>query len=157
MRRRPLLPVLACALAFLPACAFEQVAQVASSTSRDTPRSLDAPRGYRAVLAPATWALERVSRDGTAIWIRSAASDCYEFRHAEVSEVIGGLRIKVLDRVLIPEPGYGCLLPLYLEAGRHRIDLPRRLENDKIFGECVPGQETAEQRICAAMHEAADS
>jgi hypothetical protein len=122
----------------------------------DEEGSLDAPQGYRAELSPSIWALERVSKSGTVIWIRSAESGCYAFHHAEARDVVGGLRIEALDRVLIPvKPNYGCLLPLY--ATRHRVELPRPLGKDKIFGECIPGDATGEQRICATMHEAAEA
>lgn len=144
--------VIGCVLAFLPACSLEEVAGLASREKVEAPPPRE---GYRAVLRPATWALERVSRDGTVIWIWSAKSGCNEFHHAEVREVEGGLRVKALDRVFVPlSPRYRCLLPLF--AIRHRVELPRPLgPEDKIFGECPPGEATPEQRMCASMHEAA--
>ena len=150
MGRVALFPVLGLALALLPACALMQ------RSGLETPGrapSLQAPKGYRAKLGLATWALERVSADGTVIWIRSEESGCNSFHHAEFREVKGGLRVIALDRVLIPKRGYGCLLPLI--ARRHRVELPRPLGQDRIFGECVPGDETPEQRACALLHGAA--
>jgi hypothetical protein len=123
-----------------------------AAESPDPP--LEAPEGYRAVLQPATWALERVAPDGAAIWIRVAKSGCNDFHHAEVTEAEGEVRVTVFDRVLIPvqEP-YGCLL--YLRATHHRVALPRPLGADRVVGECAAGDATPEQRICALMHEAA--
>jgi hypothetical protein len=151
MRRTGQLLATACIFTLLPACALQQLAGFETSEEGG---SLDAPEGYRAELHPGVWALERVSRSGTVIWIRSAESGCYEFHHAEVREVAGGVRVETFDRVLIPvKPNYGCLLPLF--ATRHRVALPRPLGNDRIFGACAPGDATGDQRICAAMHRAA--
>ncbi len=150
MRRTALFLVTACVLALLPACGLKQLSGLQTREKAEEAPPLRAPEGYRAELRPATWALERVSRDGTVIWIRSAESGCHTFHHAKFREVKGGLRVTALDRVLDPKPGYGCRLPLY--ASRYRVELPRPLGNDKIFGECVPGDETVEQRICAQMH-----
>lgn len=135
----------------LPACAVEELSGRRGAAGA---APLEAPEGYRAELHPGIWALERVSRDGTEVWISDAESGCNDFHHTRVSEVEGGLRIVVLDRVLVPvKKKYGCLL--YLRPARHRIALPRPLGGDEILGECVPGDSTGEQRICALMHEAA--
>lgn len=167
MRRTALVLVIAGVLTLLPACSLQSLWGSSDSEVAEPPTAkppavehpakpppLQAPEGFRAVLRPATWALERVSHDGTVIWIRSAESGCYTFHHAVVKEVEGGLRVRPLDRVLIPKPGYGCILPLY--ARRYRVELPRPLGKGEIFGECVPGDATGEQRICARMHEAAN-
>jgi len=138
----------------LPACSLQQLSgSKAQKKAVQAPR-LPAPKGYRAELHPGMWTLERVSQERTVIWIRSAESGCNSFDHAKVIEVKGELRVKAVDRVLIPKPGYGCLLPL--NARRHRVQLPRPLADGKIFGECVPGDETPEKRICALLFTAAD-
>jgi hypothetical protein len=114
-----------------------------------------APKGFRVDYVPGgEWALERVSRDGTAIWIRFAESGCVSFDHAEVRETAKGVRVVPVARVLMPiRKHYGCLL--YLRAGRYRIDLPRSLGGREVLGECLPGEATPRQRVCASMHQAA--
>ena len=153
MRQTALFLVSSCFLAVLPACSLHQFSgSTARGKAADAPR-LPAPEGYRAVLRPGTWALERISQERTVIWIRSAESGCNSFDHAQVSAVKGGLRVKAIDRVLIPKRGYGCLLPL--NARQHRVQLPRLLGEGKIFGECAPGDDTPEKRICALLFTAA--
>lgn len=150
MRRIRLLGLAACACAFFPGCTLEQVSRLSEET--EARPALPAPKGYRAELARTLWALERVSRDRTVIWVRSAETRSCDFlHHAVVREVEGGFRVKVLNRGLIPtSPRYGCLLPLYV--ARSRVDLPRPLrEGEEIFGECRPGDATPKQRTCALM------
>jgi hypothetical protein len=143
-----LLPFIACAFALLPACALQQASRLASPDEADAPPALEAREGYRAELHRTPWALERVSKDGTVIWIRTAESGCNGFHHVEVSEVAGGVRVAAFDVVYIPvKKKYGCLM--YLLRNPHRVELPRPLGGDRILGECVPRDP---RETCALLH-----
>jgi hypothetical protein len=148
MRRTGLPSVIACGLVLLPACTLAQVRSLAGDEKLGSPPVLGAPEGYRAELHRTPWALERVSKDGTIIWIRTAESGCNRFHHVNVREVAGGLRVVAFDVVYIPvRKKYGCLLPLHRDA--RRVELPRPLGADRIFGECVPGDP---RETCASLH-----
>jgi hypothetical protein len=89
-----------------------------------------------------------VSKHGTSIWIRTGESGCNRFHHVNVREVAGGLRVVAFDVVYIPvRKKYGCLMNLYRDA--RRVELPRPLGGDRIFGECVPGDP---REMCALLH-----
>jgi hypothetical protein len=153
MRQTALVLVNACLLALLPACGLHRFSGLEPQEKSGEGAPVRAPKGFRAELHPGTWALERISRDGTVIWIRTEESTCLEFHHAKLRKVKGGLRVTAIDRVLIPKRGYGCTLPLF--ARRHRVELPRPLGDDRIVGACVPGEATPDQRVCALLHQAA--
>ena len=85
-------------------------------------------------LAPATWVLERISRDGTTIWIVGKENMCDQFDHADVVEIEDGLRVDVFNRV--PRRPRPCTSELAVV--RHRVDLPRPLGGDMIYGGCAP-------------------
>ena len=148
MRRTGLLSVIACGFVLLPACTLEQASTFASGEEADAPPALEAPEGYRAELHRTPWALERISKDGTAIWILTAESGCNRFHHVNVREVAGGLRVVAFDVVYIPvRENYGCPLPLYRDV--RRVELPRPLGGDTILGECVPRDP---RETCALLH-----
>lgn len=143
-----LLPFGACVLALLPACTLQQASGIARHTQDDAPLALEAREAYRAELHRTPWALERVSKDGTVIWIRTAESGCSRFHHVETSAVAGGVRVAAFEVLYIPvRKRYGCRL--YLLRPRHRVELPRPLGGDKIIGECVPRDP---RETCALLH-----
>jgi hypothetical protein len=148
MRRTGLISLIACGFV-LPACTLEQVSRLGSDEKADAPPPLEAPEGYRAELRQTPWALERVSKRVTIIWIRTAESGCNRFHHVNVREVEGGLRVVSFDVVYIPVgKKYGCRA--YLSRDRHRVELPRPLGGDRILGECVP---IDPKGTCALLHE----
>jgi hypothetical protein len=109
---------------------------------------LAAPLGYRAELRRTSWALDRVSKDGTVVWVRTAESGCNRFHHVRVRQVFGGFRLVAFDVVYIPtKKRYGCRL--YLLRHRHHVELPRPLGGDKIPGECIPRDP---RETCALLH-----
>jgi hypothetical protein len=148
MRRTGVFSVIACGLVLLPACTLEQVSRLGSDEKADAPPPLEAPEGYRAELRQTPWALERVSKNGTVVWIWTAESGCNRFHHVSVREAAGGLRVVAFDVVYIPvSKKYGCPLPLYRDL--RRVELPRPLGGDRISGECVPGDP---RETCASLH-----
>jgi hypothetical protein len=138
------------ALAFLPACTLAQRSSVENGKGADAQDSLPARKGYRAELRRTPWALDRVSKDRTVVWVRTAESGCNRFHHVRVRQVPGGFRLVAFDVVYIPvKKRYGCLM--YLLRNRHRVALPRPLGGDKILGECVPRDP---REACASLHAA---
>jgi hypothetical protein len=149
MRRTGFLSVIACGLVVLPARTVGQVWSLAGDERIGSAPALEAPDGYRAELRRTPWALERVSKRITIIWIRTAESGCNRFHHVNVREVEGGLRVVAFDVDYIPvSKKYGCRA--YLSRDRHRVELPRPLGSDSILGECVPSDPRG---TCALLHE----
>jgi hypothetical protein len=135
-------------LALLPACTLAERSWVDSGKGPDAQDALIAPEGYRPELRRAPWALDRVSKDGTVVWIRTAESGCNRFHHVRVEQVPGGVRLVAFDVVYVPtNKSYGCLL--YLLRPRQRVELPRPLGDGKVFGECVPRDP---RETCALLH-----
>ena len=149
MKSPVLLTVIASALALVPACTPADRSWVEEEgTGADAQGSLPAREGYRAQLHRTPWALDRISKDGSVVWIRTAVSGCNQFHHVRVRQVPGGFRLVAFDVVYTPtKKNYGCLL--YLLRPRHRVELPRPLGSDRILGECVPGEP---RETCALLH-----
>jgi hypothetical protein len=148
MKSAVLFTGIAFGLALLPACTLAQRSWVENGKGPDAQDSLAAPEGYRPELHRTPWALDRVSKDGTVVWIRTAESGCNRFHHVRVERVQGGFRLVAFDVVYVPtEKRYGCLL--YLLRPRHRVELPRPRGGDKILGECVPRDP---REMCALLH-----
>jgi hypothetical protein len=105
-------------------------------------------RGTAVELHRTPWALDRVSKDGTVVWIRTAESGCNRFHHVRVRQIRTGFRLVALDVVYVPsKQKYGCRL--YLPRDRQRVELPRPLGGDKILGECIPRDP---RETCALLH-----
>jgi hypothetical protein len=102
---------------------------------------------------PSQWALESIEPGAKALWVRDAAGGCDQFDHAEVTESPKAVTITVINRFLTGE--FACTADL--RASRVRVELPSPLHGRKILGECTPGDDTPQQRICDAMHQAADA
>ena len=134
-------------MALLSACTVQEASETDSPKTVREPPFLGVAAGYR--LRPTIWALERVSKDGTAIWVWTPEGGCARFHHAEISEVEDGLRVVVFERVPAKKDA-ACTLELIL--ARHRVELPRPLGDDTLIGACTPGDATGEQRICAELH-----
>ena len=149
MRQRSLFLVAGCALAFLSACTVRETPETERPRTVTEPLFSNIAAGYR--LRPTIWALERVSKDRTAIWVWTAEGGCASFHHAEISEDEAGVRVVVFERVPAKKD-IACTLELIL--GRHRIELPRPLGDTTLLGACTPGDATAEQRMCAHLHSA---
>lgn len=148
MRSGVLFTGIAFALVLLPACTVTQWSGVDNGRGADGQDALAAPEGYRAELHRTPWALDRVSKDGAVVWVRTAESGCNRFHHVSVRQVPGGFRLVAFDVVYIPtNKRYGCLL--YLLRPRHRVELPRPLGSDKILGECIPRDP---RETCALLH-----
>ena len=148
MKSAVLFTGIAFGLALLPACTLAQRSWVVNGKGPDAQDSLVAPEGYRPELHRTPWALDRVSKDGTVVWIRTAESGCNRFHHVRVNEVEGGFRLVAFDVVYVPtKKRHGCLL--YLLRPRHRVELPRPLGGDKVLGECVPHDP---REMCALLH-----
>lgn len=122
---------------------------VEDGTGTNGEDSLVAPEGYRAELQQTPWVLDGVSNDGTAVWITTVESGCNSLHHVRVTEVAGGFRLVAFDVVHIPtDEHHGCLVPLF--RPRHRVELPRPLGSDTIFGECIPSDPGG---MCAALRD----
>jgi len=136
-------------LALVPACTLADRSWVQEEgKGTDAHGSLPAREGYRAQLHRTPWALDRISKDGSVVWIRTAVSGCNQFHHVRVRQVPGGFRLVAFDVVYTPiNKRYGCLL--YLLRPLHRVELPRPLGGDEILGECVPGDP---RDRCALLH-----
>jgi hypothetical protein len=152
MKPALMLTGIASALALVSACTPAERRGAEEEKGAAEARSLPAPEGYRAELHRTPWALDGVSRDGAAVWIRTAESGCNRYHHVRVEQVAGGFRLVAFDVVYVPKRGYGCAL--YLLRPRHRVELPRPLGGDKIFGECVPRDP---RETCALLHAAANT
>ena len=143
-----LLTVVASGLALLAACTPAQQWGVEEEKGADAQGSLPAREGYRTQLHRTPWALDRISKDGSVVWIRTAESGCNQFHHVRVNQAPDGFRLVAFDVVYTPiKKRYGCLL--YLLRPRHRVELPRPLGGDEILGECVPRDP---REMCALLH-----
>ena len=149
MRSAVLFTGIASALALVPACTFADRSWVEKDArGPEAQGSLPPREGYRAQLHRTPWALDGISKDGSAVWIRTAVSGCNQFHHVRVRQVPGGFRLVAFDVVYTPtNKRYGCLL--YLFRPRHRVELPRPLGGDEILGECVPRDP---REMCALLH-----
>ena len=88
-----LLTVVASALALVPACTPGDRSWVEEEgKGADAQGSLPAREGYRAQLHRTPWALDRISKDGSVVWIRTAVSGCNQFHHVRVRQAPGGFR-----------------------------------------------------------------
>lgn len=149
MKSPLLLIVIASALVLVPACTLADRPWVdEDGKGADAKASLPAREGYRARLHRTPWALDGVSKDGSVVWIRTAESGCNQFHHVSVRQVPGGFRLVAFDVLYTPiSQKYGCLL--YLFRPRHRVELPRPLDGDRILGECVARDP---RETCALLH-----
>jgi hypothetical protein len=142
------LTVIASATALLSSCAGTHRSWVGVEGSGSAQDSLAAPERYRAEVHQTPWALDGISRDGTVVWIRTAESGCNRFHHVRIRQVPTGFRLVAFDVVYVPTSSRrGCLL--YLLRRRHRVELPRPLDGDKILGECAPRDP---RETCALLH-----
>jgi hypothetical protein len=121
-----------------------------SATTRTSTVRLDDGEGSFS-FHPSQWALESIEPGAQALWVRDAAGGCDQFDHAEVTESAKAVTITVINR--FPTGGLVCTADL--RAARVRVELPSALGGRKILGECPPGDDTPQQRICDAMHQAA--
>ena len=149
MKSPVLLTVIASALALVPACTPADRSWVEEEgKGADAQGSLPAREGYRAQLHRTPWALDRISKDGSVVWIRTAVSGCNQFHHVRVRQVPGGFRLVAFDVVYTPTrrtTGACCISSGLDIASSFRV----LLVATEILGECVPGDP---REMCALLH-----
>jgi hypothetical protein len=139
-----------CAVVWLAACGSKEASEAGRPQVVVDPPGAEVPKGY--VTRRTVWALERVSSDGSSIWLWTAEGGCASFHHSEVREVEAGLRVDVFH--LVPRRK-NPICTMEVSLARHRVELPRPLGQDELVGECVPreAKRLYNGALCGQLHD----
>jgi hypothetical protein len=111
------------------------------------------PEGFeKRSLVPGLWRLQAVEDDDRTIVVRVATGGCLKFDHMQIdASGPASLTLTAINEAWVPTGGASCTMELGVDA--YRLVLPDKLAGRRIDGECESGDDTPQQRQCAAVEQ----
>lgn len=107
------------------------------------------PEGYDAMTRLGAMHVQDSGPDASQLRVAVAESGCLALDYIEVLETSSSVELAAIVRELDPHEGYGCELPLLVKVADVALSEP--LGTRRVVGGCTPGDNSPDQRICAAL------